>query len=463
MRYVIIGNSAAAVGAVESIRKVDRAGDVVLIGDEPHHVYSRPMIAHFVAGEIGEDRLSYRPVDFYRQMNVQVKSGHKATGIDFIKQKVLLADKEQVVYDRLLICTGSSVTKPSLKNIELEGVTTFQKLADTYYIKERLASGVPRAVVIGGGFIGLRAAQSLREAGLNVVMLVRSRVMRRVLDVESSALAESLLQREGIEIIKSRTVREIKGVNGRAAAVMLDNGSEVPCSLVVVATGVAPNLKLIENSGGIAGRGIAVNEYMQTTYSNVFAAGDVTETYDISRERSFNNANWPNAHEQGGIAGLNMAGKRVPYRGSISMNVISIRGIPIVCIGITDPEAENDGLAYEIKVKKVIRHNIYQKLVFKDNRLKGAIFVGDLGYCGAIKDLIREQTPVGIIKNSILNEGYQLYGFLRKKRQTKLEGNTTQWPESYMSQTPYRKGFNEKSWTERERGQRKWRNQELIK
>ncbi|MCG8402997.1 MAG: FAD-dependent oxidoreductase, partial [Firmicutes bacterium] len=160
MRYVIIGNSAAAVGAVESIRKVDRAGDVVLIGDEPYHIYSRPMIAHFVAGEIGEDRLSYRPVDFYRQMNVQVKSGHKATGIDFIKQKVLLADKEQFVYDRLLICTGSSVTKPSLKNIELEGVTTFQKLADTYYIKARLVSGVSRAVVIGGGFIGLRAAQS---------------------------------------------------------------------------------------------------------------------------------------------------------------------------------------------------------------------------------------------------------------------------------------------------------------
>lgn len=462
MRYVIIGNSVAAVGAVESIRKVDRTGDIVLIGDEPYHVYSRPMIAHFLAGEVGKDRLCYRPVNFYRQMKVQFKSGYKATRVDFIGQKVLLANEEQVAFDRLLICTGSSVTMPNLKGIEMDGVTTFHKLADAYYLKDRLVLGASRAVVIGGGFIGLRAAQSLREAGINVVMLVRSRVMRRVLDVEGSALAESLLQKEGIEIVKGRAVQEIKGDNGRVAAVVLDNGSEVPCGLVVIATGVAPNLELVKGTGIHVNQGIVVNEYMQTTYSNVFAAGDVAETYDISRERGFTNANWPNAHEQGRIAGLNMAGQRISYQGSISMNVISIGSIPIVSMGITDPEAENDDLEYEIRIRKVFQHNIYQKLIFKDNRLKGAIFIGDLGYCGAVRDLIREQTLVGIIKNSISNENFQLYGFLRKKRQTKLESSSIQWPETYVSQTPYRKGFNEESWTEREHGERKWRNQEVI-
>lgn len=157
-----------------------------------------------------------------------------------------------------------------------------------------------------------------------------------------------------------------------------------------------------------------------------------------------------------------MAGKRVPYQGSISMNVISIASVPIVSMGIADPEAEDDGLKYETKVRKNIEQNIYQKLVFKDNYLKGAIFVGDLGYCGAVRDLIKAQTLVGIVKNSILSEGYQFYSFLRKQRQIKLESSFIQWPETYTLQTPYLKSFNEESWTERERGERKWRNQEVI-
>ncbi|HBX22074.1 MAG TPA: NAD(P)/FAD-dependent oxidoreductase [Desulfotomaculum sp.] len=455
MRYVIIGNSAAAVGAVESIRKVDQAGQVVIIGDEPYHVYSRPLIAHFLAGEVGDDRLAYRSADFYERMQVQAVLGYKATRIDLTGQQVYLANEKAIDFDRLLICTGSCVTKPNIKGIDLRGVTTFQKLTDAYYIKNQSRSKSRRAVVVGGGFIGLRAAQSLREAGIDVALLVRSRVMRRVLDAAGSALVESLLQAEGIEIIKGRALQEIQGQNGQVAGIILDDGRVEACGIVVVATGVAPNLDLVTNTGVQIDKGILVNQYLQTTYSNVFAAGDVAQTYDIPRGIGFINANWPNAHEQGGVAGFNMAGARVPYHGSIGMNVISIGAVPVVALGITDPASEQQA-GYEQKTRTNKQQNIYQKLVFKDNRLKGAIFIGDLGLCGAVKELIREQTLVGIIKDSILSENYQLYGFLRKKRQAQLEGRSIQWPETYVTQNPYRKSFNEASWTERERDERKW-------
>jgi len=462
MRYVIIGNSAAAVGAVESIRQVDQTGEIMLIGDEPFHVYSRPLIAHFLAGEVGDDRLFYRSADFYERMEVQAVLGTKAKRIDFTGQQVRLVNEKTIDFDRLLICTGSGVTTPHIKGLNLAGVTTFQKLADAYDIKAQAGSKNQRAVVIGGGFIGLRAAQSLRETGIDVALLVRSRVMRRVLDATGSAIVESLLQAEGIEMIKGGALQEIKGQNGQVTGIALDDGRKETCSIVVIATGVAPNLDLVTNTGVQINKGIMVNQYMQTTYSNVFAAGDVAQTYDIPRGSGFINANWPNAHEQGEVAGFNMAGARVPYRGSIGMNVISIGAVPVVALGISDPESEHQG-GYEQKTRTNASQNIYQKLVFKDNRLKGAIFIGDLGLCGAVKELIRDQTLVGIIKDAILSENYQLYGFLRKKRQAQLEGRSIQWPETYVTQNPYRKSFNEASWTERERGARKWSEQGVTK
>lgn len=454
MEYVIIGNSAAAVGAVESIRRVDKNGAVSVIGNEKEYVYSRPLIAHLVAGEVGEDKMPYRPPDFYQNMRVQVRLGQKVAGINIKDQKVILGDGGEVTYDRLLISAGSKAVVPPIPGRELRGVTTFQTYAEAKAILEILQAGKKRAVVAGAGLIGLRAAHGLQKSGAEVTVIeFLPRVLSRVLDAEGSALVEAILKKGGLNVLTGRSVKEITGQGGQVSGVTLDNGEKLPCDLVVIATGVAPNLEL---AGELkTNHGIVVNQYFQTSNRSVYAAGDVAETYDITSGSTRVNANWPNAHEQGRIAGLNMAGIPAPYKGSLGMNSVSFYGVPVISLGLFDPEADPEK-GYEVKIRKNPAAKIYQKLVFKDNRLKGAIFIGDLGYCGSVKDMISSQLLTGIIKDSILEERYQFYGFLRKRRQEKLEGKQIRWPEHYGMSQKYQKSFDEQTWTERERNERAW-------
>jgi len=453
MDYVIIGNSAAAVGAAESIRRVDKNGSIIIIGKEKEHIYSRPLIAHLVAKEVGDERIPYRPPGFYESMRVKTRLGEKAIRVDFKDQKVFLDSGEEVTYDRLLLATGSKAVFPPIPGRELKGVTVFQTYAEAKAIMEMLQAGKTRVVVYGGGLVGLSAAYGLQKGGADVSIIARRRVLGHVLDAEGSAIVESILKKGGLNVLTGRTVKEITGYAGQVTGVVLDNDEKLSCDIVILATGVAPNLEL---AGDLqTNQGIVVNQYFQTNYSNVYAAGDVAETYDIPRGAPRVNANWPNAHEQGRIAGKNMAGKPESYQGSLGMNSVSFYGVPVVSTGIVNPETEPES-GYEVKIRKNLAANIYQKLVFKENRLKGAIFIGDLGYCGTVKDLIKSQLLIGVIKDSILEERYQLYGFLRKKRQEKLEGRNIRWPESYSSPRKYHKSFNEETWTERERDERAW-------
>lgn len=455
MNYVIVGNSAAAAGAIESIRRQDREGSITVVSNEKEHIYSRPLIAHYLAGEVDEERMPYRPLDFYRTHGVETLLGVSATGLDPIA-KELGTDNGTLTYDRLLITTGSKAAVPPLKGIDLEGVSTFQTYEQARALKSMLSPGV-KAVVIGAGLIGMRAAYGLHEAGAQVTIVeMLPRILSRVLDQRGSAMVQNVLEQGGLKILTGCKVEEFTGEGGKLTGLTLDDGQKLEARLAIIATGVAPDMDLLRGTTIRTGQGILVNQYFQTNYADIFAAGDVAETYDIPRARSMVNANWPNAHQQGRYAGTCMTGQMTPYEGSLGMNSVSFFGVPVVSLGLFDPEAESEENA-EIKTKEIPDHHIYTKMVFKDNRLKGAIFIGDLHYCGAVKELIRDQMLVGIIKDSIIDEKYQLYAFLRKKRQEDFEGQKIAWPESHSSSQPYVKAFNEESWTERERDKREWK------
>lgn len=457
MEYVIIGNSAAAVGAIESIRRVDQKSNLTVVSSESGHVYSRPLIAHYLAGEVSEDRMPYRPANFYSNHNVTAHLGVNVSEIDTSAEKLRLENAATLNYDRLLITTGSQVIVPPLPGADFDGVGIFQTLADAKRVLSRMKTG-KKAVVIGAGLIGLRAAYGLQGAGASVTLVeLYPRIASRVLDEKGSLLVQKILENGGIDILTGCSVKEITGskaagVNG----VVLDNGERIDCNVVIIATGVGPNTGLAGDTAVKVNRGILVNSYFQTSISNIFAAGDVAETFDIPRETGMVNANWPNAYEQGRFAGLCMAGQMQQYPGSLGMNSVSFYKIPVISIGLFDPESE--GLKdTEAKTRENFGNNIYQKLIFMDNRLKGAIFIGDLGYAGAVNALIKEQALVGIIKDSILEEKYQFYNFLRKKREAQMEGTAIQWPETHSSTRHYEKSFNEETWTEREQNKRAWR------
>jgi len=458
VEYVIIGNSAAAVGAIESIRRVDQKNNLTVISNEKNHVYSRPLIAHYLAGNVSEDRMYYRPADFYKINRVTTHLGIRVTEIDPVAEKICFENGSKLGYDRLLIATGSKVSIPPITGYrDFDGVYIFQSYNDAKRVLWRLKKG-KKAAVIGAGLIGLRAAYGLQEAGADVTLIeLLPEIASRVLDQKSSHFIKSILEKGGMKVLTGCSVQEITGNKSEGVTgVILNNGEIVDCNMVILSTGVAPNTSLAENTPMEVNLGLVVNPYFQTSFSNIFAAGDAAETFDIPRGTGMVNANWPNAYEQGRYAGMCMAGEMIRYPGSVGMNSVSFYDIPVISMGLFDPNTES-GEKIEVKIRENFENKIYQKLVFKDNRLKGAIFIGDISYAGAVNDLIREQTLVGVIKDSILEEKYQLYDFLRKRRKNMVEGTMIKWPETHSSTIRYEKSFNEETWTERELDKRDWR------
>ena len=457
MRYVIIGNSATGIGAAESIRAADKSAKIVMIGDEPHHVYSRPLISHYIAGEVAPDEMRYRPADFYKRLKIDARLGVRAESLDLDARAVKLADGKTVHYDKLLIATGSLQKFPPIKGREHPGVFDFWTRADADAIRERTGACdwllSCTAVVIGAGLVGIQAAYGLRGAGLNVVLVeLLPSILSRILDTPAAAYTQAILEHGGVRVLTGRSVKEILGSGEEGVTgIVLDNGEKIDCGLVVKATGVAPNLGLVKGTRITTNAGILVNEYFETTVPGVYAAGDVAETYDVTRGKLFVNANWPNAHAQGRVAGLNMAGQATVYAGSIGMTSMPLFGKAIVSQGIVEPEAGD-----EVRVRESRENQIYQKLVFRQDYLVGAVMVSDVSAVGLVNHLIQTRKPVGAFKETLLDLKSPYYAARRAMFKPEVEGVNLAWNPSLSSSEHYAKHFDDAKWAERERDERKW-------
>jgi len=267
MRCVIIGNSATGVGAAEAIRAASKDAKIVMIGDEPHHVYSRPLISHYIAGEVAPEEMRYRPLDFYKRFKIDARLGVRAESLDLDARAVKLADGKSVHYDKLLIATGSIQKFPPIKGREHPGVFDFWTRADADAIRERTGGCdwlLPcTAVVIGAGLVGIQAAYGLRGAGLNVVLIeLLPAILSRILDTTAATYAQAILEHGGVRVLTGKSVTEILGsAEEGVTGVVLNNGERIDCGLVVKATGVAPNLGLVKGSRLATNAGILVNEF----------------------------------------------------------------------------------------------------------------------------------------------------------------------------------------------------------
>jgi len=333
MHYLIIGNSAAAVGAIEAIRRCDAENPITVVADEPHHVYSRPLISYLLGGMVDEGRMDYRPRDFYTRHRVETMLGVEVTRVDPAGQSLTLAGGGTLAYDRLLIATGGRPFVPPVPGVDLEGVFTFTRLDDARsmarYIEQHEARS---ALVVGGGLIGLKTAEALMARGLRVTIVeLADRILSMTFDHTASKLAESLLRRAGADVRTGLTVKEIVERKGRVDHAVLQDGERAECDLVVFAIGVRPNVGLIAPEAGIrVNRGIVVNRRMQTSVPNVYAAGDCAEGYDMLLGENRPIAIWPNAYRQGYVAGCNMAGVEREYEGGMPMNSVEVCGVPTI-------------------------------------------------------------------------------------------------------------------------------------
>jgi nitrite reductase (NADH) large subunit len=394
MRYIIIGGSAAAISAVESIRSLDRESPIDLFSDEETPLFSRVLLPYYVAEELSKPLLNFRTSDFFDENRVTAHMGVKVTDIDPKSKTIKTIDNKAYPFDKLLIATGGKAIVPPIPGVDKEGISTLKTMADAERIYNMKGS---RAVVIGAGSIGVEACISLTRRGIKATLLEQlAQVMPTVFDAEAAAIVQQRVEDLGIEVFTGEKALRFTG-DKRVQGVVTDN-REIPCDMVVLSVGVRPASELAVQAGLTIGdmKGIRIDENMMTGAQDIYAAGDVAETHDIARNAYFLNAIWPCAFEQGHIAGLNMAGRKTAYPGSYRRNSIgNFIGIPAISMGVTHAEScamqSDEDEFREIRVRT---KESYKKLVLRNGKIIGAILVGQTQKAGLMSILLRKQVNV---------------------------------------------------------------------
>ncbi len=407
MNYVIIGNSAAAVGCVEGIRQVDKTGSITILSNEPHHTYSRPLISYLIYGKTDEDRMKYRPDDFYTKNGCTALLGVTATKIDKDNKQVILDDGKTVPYDKLLVATGSKPFVPPMQGLEkVKNAFTFMTL-DSAKALDAALTPQSRVLIVGAGLIGLKCAEGIAKKVSSITVVdLANRILPSILDEEGSAMMQKHIESKGVTFVLGDSVKQFTETTAE-----LNGGGTLEFDIVVLCVGVRPNTELVKDAGGTVGRGIATDEFCRTDIPDVYAAGDCSESVDITDGACKVLALLPNAYMQGETAGLHMAGTEKPYNKALAMNAIGFFGLHIITAGCYQGEEF---------VKRGRDGKTYKKLVYANNRLKGFILIGDIARAGIYTALIREETPLDTIDFDLIRERPQLMAFSHKERAQKL-------------------------------------------
>lgn len=401
MHYVIVGGSAAGINAIEAIRSEDKEGKITLISDEKFSLYSRCLITYFLAGTLAEDKLKYRSSDFYEKERVDALLGVRAKRLLPEKRKLILDNGKEITYDKLLIATGASPKMVEVPGSDKQGILGLRTYHDAKLINGRLDK-VKKVSILGGGLIGLRAAYSLHARNKEVKVIVKSnQVLSQMLDRGAANFIRKKIEQKGIQVMTGLAAVEFLG-GKEVTGVVLDDGRRVDCELVVVGKGVRPNLELVKGTEIKTDYGIIVDDHLQTNLPNIYAAGDVAQAKDLITGQSTINALWPCAVAQGRVAGLNMAGKKLKYDGSLAMNSVEFFGLPVISMGITRPKEKE----YEQLVKEDEKNFVYKKVVLRKNRLQGIILVNRIEQAGVIGILMRKKVDVSPIKAMLLEDRF---------------------------------------------------------
>ena len=410
MKYVIIGNGPAAVSCIDGIRSIDKDGTVTVISKEAHPAYFRPLISYYLEGKSKAENIYCRKADFYEANGCEVVTG-EAVGIDQEQQTVSLKNGDQIAYDKLCICTGSSPFVPPMKGLDsVDKRFTFLTIDDSYAI-EKAIDETSRVLIIGAGLIGLKCAEGLRDRVQSVTVCdLAPRVLSSILDDECAAIVQKHLEHCGIAFSLGNTADCFEGSTAH-----MKDGSDIDFDVLVLALGVRPNIGFFKEAGGDCGRAIIVDNAMQTSIENIYAAGDCVEQYDISFGDKRIMALLPNANIGGRTAGVNMAGGEALFDNAVPMNSIGFWGLHMMTAGTY----ANDGGAKMIEEKG---EKSVKRFFIKDNKLVGFIIIGDVKSAGIYTDLVRSQTDLSAFDLDSLIKDPNLLPFSENNRRKMLRG-----------------------------------------
>jgi NAD(P)H-nitrite reductase large subunit len=406
MKYVIIGNSAAGIGAVTGIRETDKTGEIIIISDEKYSTYSRPLISYWLKNAVTDENMRYRDESFYTDNNVKTMFGKSVVKIDTAAKSVILDDGTAVSYDKLLVGTGSTPFVPPAEGLDETGYFTFMKFDDAKAIKSKLTSD-SRVLIVGAGLIGLKAAEAVHEYTGNITVIdLADRILSSILDADSAAIMQKHIEDKGVKFILGTSAKSFTKDTATLA-----NGETVGFDILIMAVGVRPNTGLVKEAGGEVVRGIITDKTQAVKgLPDVYAAGDCTESLDITTGQSKILALLPNAYMQGEIAGRNMAGVAFYYVNAIPMNAIGFFGLHIITAG-----------SYEGESYIKADNEDYKRLITKDNHLVGFILMGKTtAKAGIYTSLIKERIALSDVDFDLLKDHPGLAAFARTRRDKKL-------------------------------------------
>lgn len=405
MKYLIIGNSTAAVGAIEGIRSKDIDGEITVLSKEPYFTYSRPLISYLLCGKTDLERMKYRPDDFYEKMKAEVLNGEAVDG-DSVKKTVTVADGRTFGYDKLLIAMGGEPIVPKAKGIEKNEVHTFIDIDDAKALQKALAAD-KKVLIIGAGAIGLKCAEGIYGKVAEITVADMSdRVLSSILEEKSAEKVAAHLRGKGIRLALGEKITEY-GVG----FALTEKGNRLEFDILVVAAGVRPRTFLAEKMGCEVQKGIVADSGGATTIADIYAAGDCALSYDISSGKEKVLALLPNAYMQGFAAGVNMAGGSAVFDKAVPMNSVNVLGCRIITCGTYEGESY---------VKE--KGDNYKRLFYKDGRLNGYILLNDVDRAGIYTALVRNRVPLEGIDFELICEKPSLMAYAKKDRARQLGG-----------------------------------------
>jgi nitrite reductase (NADH) large subunit len=384
MRYLIIGNGVSGITSAELIRERDIESEITVITEEKYPYYARPQLIEFLAGNIKKEEIFFYTDEWYKSKKINVILEERVLRIDIAKKEVE-TDKGKYNYDKLLVASGAKPQIPPLENVNVEGVFTLRNLDDALNILSYI-EGKETVILLGCGLLGLETGRALYQRGLKIIGLeFFPRLLPRQLDDEGSKVLQNIIQSKfGFSFYLGVKAKKVLKNNEKFVGIELEDGRIIHGDLLIISAGIIPNVEFAKNSGINVNKGIVVNNYMETNVEGIFAVGDCVEhqgrIYGII----------PACLDQAKVAVENIMGVKVEYKGTIPLNSLKVTGVDLTSIGEINPEGEG----YEVKVYKD-KEGFYRKLVFKDDKLVGAILLGDKRkYVNKIVGLIKRQETI---------------------------------------------------------------------
>ena len=389
---IVIGNGMAAARLVDELaRRALGRYAVAVIGEEPRLAYNRVLLSALLADEVGFDDIELRPARWWRDRGVTLRYGVRATAVDAAARNVTLAGGTRLSFSKLVFATGSQPIKPDIPGMDLPGVLTFRDVDDVNAIAAAKAAGT-RVVVIGGGLLGLEAAYGLAKAGARVTLLhLMDRLMERQLDHRAALMLQRAVEARGIAVRLQAQTARIAG-NGRVEGVELRDGTTIAADAVVVAVGIRANAALARTAGLEVGRGIVVDDHLETNAAGVHAIGECAEhrgcCYGLVEP----------AYEQAQLLARRLAGERASYPGSVLATNLKVSGVNVFSAG--------DFLGATAEAEEIVLSDpaagVYKKLVIAHGRLVGAVLFGDTADGLWYLDLIRTGSPVARLRDDLV-------------------------------------------------------------